>query len=99
MPQKKRICFVSMEVYPILKPGSAEIAGGAGFQLVQLGKGLQARGYSVAFVVGDYGQAKHEVIDGFDVVDAIVNSKRDGGDNPIDPVKIESMTVVAREEA
>jgi len=56
-----------MEVYPILKPGAAEIAGGAGFQLVQLGKGLQARGYSVAFVVGDYGQAKHEVIDGFDV--------------------------------
>ncbi len=40
-----------------------------------------------------------QVIDGLDVVDAIVNSKRDGGDNPIDPVKIESMTVVAREEA
>ncbi len=67
MALKKRICFVSMEVYPILKPGAAEIAGGAGFQLVQLAKGLQKRGYSIAFVVGDFGQEKFEVIDGFDV--------------------------------
>lgn len=67
MPEKPKICFVSMEVYPILKPGTAEIAGGAGFQLVQLGRGLKERGYSVSFVVGDFGQEDQVVIDGFDV--------------------------------
>lgn len=67
MPAPTRICFVSMEVYPILKPGAAELAGGAGFQLVQLATGLRDRGWSVAFVVGDFGQDEHEVIDGFDV--------------------------------
>ena len=67
MPAKPRVCFVSMEVYPILKPGTAELAGGAGFQLVQLATGMRDRGYSVSFVVGDFGQEKHEVIDGFDV--------------------------------
>lgn len=62
-----RICFVSMEVYPNLKPGVAEEAGGAGFQILQLASGLSRRGYPVSFVVGDYGQEFHEKIDGYDV--------------------------------
>jgi len=62
-----RICFVSMEVYPNLKPGVAEEAGGAGFQIVQLARGLRETGCPVNFVVGDYGQDFHEIIDEFDV--------------------------------
>ncbi len=61
------ICFVSMEVYPNLRPGISEEAGGAGFQLVEIAKGLRDRGHKISFVVGDYGQPFHEVIDGFDV--------------------------------
>lgn len=61
------ICFVSMEVYPNLRPGIAEEAGGAGFQIIQLATGLRDRGYPVSFVVGDYGQEFHEHIDGFGV--------------------------------
>lgn len=62
-----RVCFVSMEAYPNLRPGVSEEAGGAGFQLVQIARGLRDRGWPVCFVVGDYGQPFHEVIDGFDV--------------------------------
>ena len=62
-----RICFVSMEVYPNLRPGVAEEAGGAGFQIVQLASGLSRKGYPVSFVVGDYGQGFHETIDGFEI--------------------------------
>ncbi|MFT5232186.1 MAG: glycosyltransferase involved in cell wall biosynthesis [Candidatus Krumholzibacteriia bacterium] len=67
MSKNPRICFVSMEVYPNLRPGVAEEAGGAGFQLVQLARGLRDRGYQVSFVVGDYGQEFVEEIDGFQV--------------------------------
>jgi len=67
MSPRPRICFVSMEVYPNLKPGAAEEAGGAGFQIVQLASGLRKKGFEVSFVVGDYGQDFHEVIDGHDV--------------------------------
>ena len=56
-----------MEVYPNLRPGVAEEAGGAGFQLVQLARGLRDRGHRVSFVVGDYGQAFREDIDGYAV--------------------------------
>lgn len=68
MPRLPRICFVSMEVYPNLRPGVADEAGGAGFQIVQLARGLRDRGYPVSFVVGDYGQAAVEEIDGFTVL-------------------------------
>ena len=56
-----------MEAYPNLRPGVAEEAGGAGFQLLEIARVLRDRGWPVAFVVGDYGQPFHEVIDGFDV--------------------------------
>ncbi len=54
-----------MEVYPNLKPGTTELAGGAGFQLVLLGQGLQPLGYEPSYVVGDFGQDFHEVVGGF----------------------------------
>lgn len=65
MIRDPRICFVSMEVYPNLKPGAAEEAGGAGFQLLELARGLKQRGIPVSFVVGDYGQGFREDIEGF----------------------------------
>lgn len=70
MTAPRGICFVSMEVYPNLRPGVAEEAGGAGFQVVQLARGLRDRGIPVSFVVGDYGQPLREQIDGFTVLRA-----------------------------
>jgi len=54
-----------MEVYPNLRPGAAKEAGGAGFQLLELARGLQKRDIPVSFVVGDYGQSFREDIEGF----------------------------------
>jgi len=65
MARRPRICFVSMEVYPNLKPGAAKEAGGAGFQLLELARELQNRDVPISFVVGDYGQSFHEDIEGF----------------------------------
>jgi glycosyltransferase involved in cell wall biosynthesis len=65
--RRHRICFISMEVYSVLRPGSVDRVGGAGFQLVALARELRDRGYDIGFVVGDFGQPAHERIDGFDV--------------------------------
>ena len=65
MNEPKRICFVSIEAYATLKPGVAEVAGGAGFQLVQLARRLSRLGHAISFVVGDFGQPFREVVDGF----------------------------------
>ncbi len=70
MADRPTFCFVSMEVYATLRPGSAPFAGGAGFQLVQLASGLRDAGYRVDFIVGDFGQPEEEHIDGFRVLRA-----------------------------
>lgn len=38
-----------------------------------------------------------EVVDGMDVVDKIVNAKRDARDNPIEKIEIKKMTVIEKE--
>jgi glycosyltransferase involved in cell wall biosynthesis len=65
--EKMHVCFVSMEAYATLQPGLAEHAGGAGFQVVQLARGLRDAGHRVSFVVGDYGQPFQVEIEGFQV--------------------------------
>lgn len=57
------ICFVSYGLYPYLRPGASENAGGAERQQYLLASELVKRGYEVSAVVGDYDQDVHEVID------------------------------------
>ena len=68
--EQPRVCFVSMEVYPNLRPGVSEEAGGAGFQLVEIARALQKLDVPVSFVVGDYGQPFREEIEGFEILRA-----------------------------
>jgi glycosyltransferase involved in cell wall biosynthesis len=68
MATKPRICFVSMEVYPNLRPGVSEEAGGAGFQILEIARELRKQGVPVSLVVGDYGQPFREEIEGFEVL-------------------------------
>lgn len=52
-----RICLVALGVYPFLNANSGIcFAGGAEFQQVQIGRGLQARGLEVSYIVLDHGQ-------------------------------------------
>lgn len=61
----QHICFISIEAYATLKPGVAKMAGGAGFQVVQIGRQLRELGHTVSYVVGDFGQPFYDVVDGF----------------------------------
>jgi len=67
---RPRIALISMEAYATLRPGVAPLAGGAGFQLVQIAQQLRQRNYPVSLVTGDYGQSFREEIDGIEVLRA-----------------------------
>lgn len=60
-----RICIISPAAYPLITDSAqASHAGGAEIQLVTLGYALASRGYDVDFIVNDFGQPDHQVIDG-----------------------------------
>lgn len=61
------ICFVSAGVYHYLDPDSDVPRGGAQRQQSLLGRRLHERGWSVAFLTGEYGQASPTVLDGMTV--------------------------------
>ena len=56
------ICFVSTLAYPLFNPNVSNSVGGAETQQKALAEELVKRGYSVSFVVGDYGQNDVEEI-------------------------------------
>ena len=62
------ICFISAGVYEYLNPESKKPRGGAQRQQYMLGQELRDRGYSVSFLVGEYGQPKSQVINDLLVV-------------------------------
>lgn len=62
------ICFISAGVYEYLDHERATPRGGAQRQQYMLGCELRDRGYSVSFLVGDYGQPKSQMIDDMRVV-------------------------------
>ena len=75
-----RICFVSIEAYATLKPGVSDIAGGAGFQVLQIGQRLSELDHEVSYIVGDFGQPFRDVVDGCTTYRA---SSISGGKNPL----------------
>jgi glycosyltransferase involved in cell wall biosynthesis len=75
-----RICFVSIEAYATLKPGVSNIAGGAGFQVLQIGHRLSELDHEVSYIVGDFGQPFRDVVDGCTTYRA---SSISGGKNPL----------------
>lgn len=62
------ICFISAGVYEYLDHERETPRGGAQRQQYMLGCELRDRGYSVSFLVGDYGQQKFRIIDDMSVV-------------------------------
>ena len=66
--QKLKICFVSLNSYPLLLEKNLGYVGGAEVQQVELAKELKRRGYEISFIV--YGKNLEDVenIDGIKVV-------------------------------
>lgn len=73
--KREHICFISNGVYNYLKPGKREKGGGAERQQYLMGCELQDRGYDVSYIVGNFDQPEHEIIDDFEVWKMIPKSR------------------------
>lgn len=63
-----KICFISPKSYLLFNPKTKGSFGGSEVQLYLLGKGLvKNRKLKIVFMVGDYGQAEKEFVDGVEV--------------------------------
>ncbi|MFQ5705549.1 MAG: glycosyltransferase family 4 protein [Gemmatimonadales bacterium] len=63
--EEKRLCFVSLEAYPLMNPDYGHLKhGGEGVQHALLAHAFATRGFGVHLVTMDYGQPDGEVIDG-----------------------------------
>ncbi len=63
-----KVCFFSPTAYSYFNPDSHTWAGGAEMQQVLIGRHMMQRGIDVSFIVGDYGQADVELIEGITLI-------------------------------
>jgi len=63
-----KICFLSLNSYPVLTGKNLGYAGGAEVQQVHLGRELVTKGYNVCFVTYRHGQNQTENIGGIKVI-------------------------------
>jgi glycosyltransferase involved in cell wall biosynthesis len=64
----KKICFVSLNVYPVLTGHSRDFMGGAEFQQVIIGRHLHEKGFDVSYVSKIFGEHReNEAIGGIPV--------------------------------
>lgn len=68
--KKPKICFVSLNSYPILKKKNLGYVGGAEIQQVELGKELNKRGYEISFITYGKDRDNIEKIDGIEIIPA-----------------------------
>ena len=62
------LCFVSPGVYAYLDPSDSTPRGGSQRQQYLLGTALAARGHTISYLVGDYGQPAEQTLQGMRVV-------------------------------
>ncbi|MHA1833651.1 MAG: glycosyltransferase family 4 protein [Candidatus Baldrarchaeia archaeon] len=63
-----KICFLSLNSYPMLTGKNLGYAGGAEVQQVHLGRELVIKGYNVCFVTYLYGRKQIENVDGIKII-------------------------------
>lgn len=63
-----KVCFFSPTAYSYFNPDNHTWAGGAETQQVLIARHMVQRGIDVSFIVGDYGQADVELIDGITLI-------------------------------
>lgn len=64
MEHTRRVNIVVPKIYSFFTNRKNKKVGGAEIQLYHLGKAMQKRGYSIHYIVADYGQAATEVHEG-----------------------------------
>lgn len=65
---KKSVCFVSLNIYPLLKKTSENFIGGSELHQYIVGKVLSGRGYPITYVTLDHGQENVSKIGPFNIV-------------------------------
>ena len=68
--QKIKICFVSLNSYPLFTKKKLDYVGGAEVQQVKIAKELKKRGYAISFVTYGFENNKREIVDGIDILPA-----------------------------
>lgn len=69
-----KICIISPAAYPLIVDSTEDgLAGGAEIQLKTLGVALSGRGYSVGFIVKDYGQPSYLEAQGIEIYKVSLN--------------------------
>ena len=68
--QKIKICFVSLNSYPLFTKKKLGYVGGAEVQQVKIAKELKKRGYAISFVTYGFENNKREIVDGIDILPA-----------------------------
>lgn len=63
----KELCFISPSIYRYLNTEEGKAAGGAERQQYMIASELNARGYQISMIVGDFGQPEYELINGIHV--------------------------------
>jgi glycosyltransferase involved in cell wall biosynthesis len=63
-----RIAFFSEYAFPVLVPIGMPFAGGAEMQIAKFARGLQAQGFDVTVVTGDFGQPPEMRMDGIRIL-------------------------------
>ena len=68
--QKIKICFVSLNSYPLFTKKKLGYVGGAEVQQVKIAKELKKRGYAISFITYGFENNKREIVDGIDILPA-----------------------------
>jgi glycosyltransferase involved in cell wall biosynthesis len=66
--QKLKICFVSLNSYPLLVNENLGYVGGAEIQQVELAKELNKRGYKISFITYGWDNTDSKKADGIDII-------------------------------
>lgn len=72
-----KICFLSLNSYPMLTGKNLSYAGGAEVEQVHLGMELKALGYEVCFVTYRHGLKQTEYMDGIEIIPTYNREKAD----------------------
>lgn len=76
LPANLKICFFSLNAYPMLVRKDFGFAGGAELQQVILAKELVKRGFEVTFIVRDFGQPRYCSSEGIKIINYMVDSNQ-----------------------
>jgi glycosyltransferase involved in cell wall biosynthesis len=66
--QNRKICFISLNAYPVLKGNDMQYVGGAEVQQVLIARELMKHGFPITFITYNDGQDSYEIFEGIEII-------------------------------